>query len=235
LKKQDAPSGRDKPEIVAALRASRAYRDLAKRIDVLSRRFLGSPYLESPLGGGPDQYERLTAGAKGFDCVTYVETVLALSLSDSERSFSENLRRLRYNRGRVGWKSRNHYMVDWAMRNRAAGFVHNCTRGPGVVERTRSLNLLPSLPTKSVTLCCFSKRWFANHRLLGQSSDVLMFVSTRRNLDVFHIGFLIRRDRERLLRHASRTAGHVVEEKLESFLKKHRMSGVIILRPRCPN
>jgi hypothetical protein len=35
------------------------------------------------------------------------------------------------------------------------------------------------------------------------------------------------------LRHASRTAGRVIDQQLADFLKAHRMSGIILLRPLC--
>jgi hypothetical protein len=60
-----------------------------------------------------------------------------------------------------------------------------------------------------------------------------MFVSTRKHLDVFHAGILIRRGEDILLRHATRSAGKVVEQDVGEFLRSNRMSGFILARPLC--
>ena len=64
-----------------------------------------------------------------------------------------------------------------------------------------------------------------------QTGDLIFFVSTRKNLDVFHAGILVRTDQRLLMRHASRSEGFVVEEELNEFLKANRMAGVIVMRP----
>jgi cell wall-associated NlpC family hydrolase len=65
-----------------------------------------------------------------------------------------------------------------------------------------------------------------------QSGDLIFFVSTRKNLDVFHAGIIVRDGKSVLLRHASRSRGVVVEEELSEFLKANRMAGVIVVRPQ---
>ena len=62
----------------------------------------------------------------------------------------------------------------------------------------------------------------------------MFFVSTRRNLDVFHAGILVRDGKNIRLRHASRSQRSVVEQELTEFLKANRMAGVIVVRPRAP-
>src|SRR5437867_2129581 len=74
---------------------------LVGRIDLISKRLIGRPYVESPLGGGPALSEKLTASIDGFDCVTYIETVLALALSYTVEEFLGALREMRYEKGDV--------------------------------------------------------------------------------------------------------------------------------------
>ena len=64
------------------------------------------------------------------------------------------------------------------------------------------------------------------------TGDLIFFVSTRKNLDVFHAGILIRTDQRLIMRHASRSEGLVVEQELSGFLEANRMAGVIVMRPR---
>ena len=59
----------------------------------------------------------------------------------------------------------------------------------------------------------------------------MFFVSTRKNLDVFHTGIIVREGKQLFLRHASRSRDSVVEQDLKEFLKANRMAGVIIVRP----
>ena len=65
-----------------------------------------------------------------------------------------------------------------------------------------------------------------------KTSDLIFFASTKRRLDIFHCGIVVR-DGERLrMRHAARSRNGVVEQDLDDFLKDNRMAGVIVVRPK---
>jgi cell wall-associated NlpC family hydrolase len=206
---------------------------LAGRIDVLSRRFIGCPYRANPLGGSPDIAEAFTANLDGFDCVTYVETVLALACAGDVDGFFAWLKKIRYERGRVEWRRRNHYMTAWIRNNVREGIIRPVLpRGLPVVTREKVLNVVPGLAARRIRIRCAPKasmRRLSDHLKTG---DLIFFASTRRNLDVFHAGIVARRDASVLLRHASRSRGCVVEEELREFARANRMAGVIVARPR---
>jgi len=65
-----------------------------------------------------------------------------------------------------------------------------------------------------------------------QTGDLIFFASTRKHLDVFHAGIIVRDGKKVLMRHASRSHGSVVEQNLSDFLKANRMTGVIVARPQ---
>ena len=65
-----------------------------------------------------------------------------------------------------------------------------------------------------------------------QTADLIFFVSTRKHLDVFHAGIIVRDGGKVFMRHASRSQGLVVEQQLSGFLKTNRMAGVIVMRPQ---
>jgi Protein of unknown function (DUF1460) len=221
--------------LAAAGRLLKEVRDsdeLGERLERLSAQLLDAPYLSNPLGG-PDGPEALAIRFDGFDCVTYVETVLALAGSHAVDEFGDALREMRYAGGRVDWRSRNHYMADWLKQNRRRGIVKDITTGPRAVTRTRRLSLIRELPARTVMFRVFPKQALAHLRRVAETGDIALFASTRRNLDVFHMGFIVKRGDDVGLRHASRTAGRVVEQPLADFLKAHRMSGIILLRPLC--
>jgi len=201
------------------------------RIEFLSRQFLGRPYAANALGGSPDTPEVFTASLDRFDCVTYVETVLALSRSSTFNEFADGLRKIRYDDGRVEWERRNHYMTGWIRNNTRIGIVRRLfTRvRPDVKERI--LDVVRGLPPIRARFKCVPKSLVPALGRQLQTGDLIFFASTRKHLDVFHCGILIR-DSERLnMRHASRSRNGVVEQDLNEFLKANRMAGVIIVRP----
>src|SRR5712692_8147154 len=85
--------------------------DLGVRLEQISRRFLGRPYVEGSLGGGADVPEVLRITLEAFDCVSYLEAVLALACSATLNAFVVTVRRIRYEREEIDWFHRNHYMT----------------------------------------------------------------------------------------------------------------------------
>lgn len=228
---RDKPQGLDVVEAEAILRDLLGLTSISQRMDRASDRFLGRSYLDAPLGGGFGQSEVFTATFEGFDCVTYIETVLALALANTISEFTDLLRRIRYDQGKVNWTSRNHYMVDWAERNEAVGFVINLTTGEETREKTCALNLIAGTPAKTVTFQYFpspiSKRVFDKVK----TGDLSLFVSQKDTLDVFHTGILIEKEGQIAVRHATRKTGAVIEQSLSQFANVNAMNGLVLLRP----
>ena len=87
----------------------------------IGRLFINVPYKAGTLENLGK--EKLIVNVSGFDCTTFVETVLALArytvagkLSRSE--FLENLKLIRYRQGKIdGYSSRLHYFTDWLRDN----------------------------------------------------------------------------------------------------------------------
>jgi Protein of unknown function (DUF1460) len=227
----ETPLGLDPNEVSLILKEVKEERSLAERIDRISSSFLGRPYVVCPLEGDARSPEVFKVSLAGFDCVTYVETVLALAQSGSLDEFVDGIREIRYAGGKVSWPSRNHYMIDWAKKNEERDIIRDLTEGRAAIEKTRTLGLIDGLPQKTVRFRCFPKKNLRAVESSIQTGDVILFVSTRKILDVFHMGFLIKGDKGIQLRHAARTAGRVIEQALTEFLDTHRMSGFILLRP----
>ena len=205
------------------------------RIEVLSRHFLGQPYQINPLIGSARTPEIFVASLDTFDCVTYVETVLALSLASTPRQFTEWLRKIRYEGGRIAWNRRNHYMTGWIRSNVRAGTVHRLALpNVPIVVKNRTLNGIPGLPASPVRFTCVPKPAIGRLTQRLETGDLIFFASTRKHLDVFHCGIIVRDNSRILVRHASRSRGGVVEQGLNDFLKANRMAGVIVVRPKEP-
>ncbi len=231
--KHAQPRGLSRQRVKRLLSERKCERHVGGRIDALSAHFLGYSYKANPLIGSADTVEAFTASFDGFDCVTYVETVVALACATDADDFSERLRKIRYEHGHIQWDRRNHYMTAWIRNNIRAGIIKPVPM-PAVprVSRERLLNVISGLAPKQIRLECVPKMAVPRLEPYLQSGDLIFFVSTRRNLDVFHAGIIVRNNDVTLLRHASRTQGLVVEQELKRFLKENRMVGVIVVRPQ---
>ena len=224
------PKHLDRTAARKMLRALAPVSGVGSRIAAVSERFLGYPYQRCPLIGSADQKEVFTVSLEGFDCVTYVESVLAFARSTTLESFIENLRQIRYSGGVVEWQMRNHYMTDWIRNNQRAGFVRDMTRGRGVVERRRRLGIVDGLPEVRTRVRSMPKRICMRRLATVRTGDLVFFASTRSNLDVFHCGLLVHGDPVKM-RHAPLSRGRVIEEDLSVFVARNRMSGIICVRP----
>lgn len=205
---------------------------VAARMETISGRFLGYPYIANSLVGSADSPEIFSNSLEAFDCVTYMESVLALAYAAGRPgSFSSFLKQLRYRDGKVVWTGRNHYMTEWLRNNVRKGLIDRVARHEQTNRKDRLLGVVPGLTPRRQRFSCIPKRAFGPVQRELRTGDLIFFVSTRRRLDVFHCGLLIRRGEKLLLRHASRSQGVVVEEELEIFLKNNRMAGVLVARP----
>ncbi|MYA34899.1 MAG: DUF1460 domain-containing protein [Gemmatimonadales bacterium] len=116
-----------------------ADKDLGDAVVQLAETFVGTTYEPGTLEvAGP---ERLVVNFRELDCVTLVETVLALTrfvreegveaLSDpavAQARYESHLMALRYRGGRLdGYPSRLHYFSEWLADNEARGTVHITT------------------------------------------------------------------------------------------------------------
>ena len=193
------------------LSKARPYRSAGSRIEILSRHFLGQPYQTEPLIGSSDIPEVFTISLAGFDCVTYVETILALSLASSVDEFVERLRRIRYENGCIAWEQRNHYMTRWIRHNvRNRSLVRMSMPEITTNVKERILSFVPGLRPVQARFSCVPKRFMGKLAARLQTGDLVFFASTRKHLDVFHCGIIVRDEYRILLRHALRSRGAVV-------------------------
>ncbi|MFC1743542.1 N-acetylmuramoyl-L-alanine amidase-like domain-containing protein [Candidatus Riflebacteria bacterium] len=109
-------------------------KDFSGRLLKISGLFLNLPYRGGPLGEGlrgkydQDPLYRFDC----FDCTTYVETVLALAKARSFPEFKNLINMVRYRRGIVSYRERNHFTsLDWIANNIQAGFTEDITRKIG--------------------------------------------------------------------------------------------------------
>ena len=90
--------------LITGLRVNQAIARLAES-------FVGSPYLAMSLDG--DGAEQLRLDLTQFDCMLFVEQLLALAWSESFNQFASHTQSLRYRDGVVSYCNRWHYFHDW--------------------------------------------------------------------------------------------------------------------------
>lgn len=96
-----------------------------------SQYFLGKPYILGSLGEGPDaQFDKNPLYRHdGFDCETFVDTVLALVESNNLQQFQNNINKIRYFDGMPTYISRNHFTdVDWNLANQRNDYIVDVTK-----------------------------------------------------------------------------------------------------------
>lgn len=106
---------------------SKIYHDLSnkaltttKRLEIISHAFLNKPYERGALGEGEsaefDQSPLYRTDA--FDCETFIDTVLALTLAKNLHQFKNFINKIRYKNGQINFLYRNHFAeLDWNQNN----------------------------------------------------------------------------------------------------------------------
>lgn len=207
---------------------------ITQRIDFISRALIGTRYRGYTLIGGPHRAERFVVRDDGFDCVTFCETVLAAARSERLSDFEPELRRIRYHNGVVAWRARNHYFADWSTNNVTDGV---CARVklPGGVAIDKTVSYMRALGPRRVSFDAIPRAQLLANREQLVTGDIIGFLSRRPRLDYFHIGFVVvGPDGDLLLRHAARSHGRVLDERLAHVLSVNRVREVTVLRPLEP-
>ena len=228
-------------ELNRIMRESSQIADSGGRIDFLSAQFLGIYYAESTLIGDKDTPEVFVVNLEGVDCFTLIEYVAALRLSNTFSGFEENLKRLRYRSGEVGFINRNHFFTDWREFN--SDFVEDATGrigGDKTITVRKTLNekkdgtcFLTGIPSLSREISYIPSDAIGNSvvdRL--KTGDYAGIYSAAEGLDVSHVGIIIKKGDNIYLRHASsqKEIRKVVDQDFREYIAGK--SGIIILRPR---
>ncbi|WP_263788399.1 DUF1460 domain-containing protein [Salinibacter grassmerensis] len=126
-----SPPGTTADRFEAALETARSLSEdtgsIGRVMQEIGHHFRGRPYLTGTLDA--PETEALVVRFDGFDCVTFVETALALARSTqaSDTTYAGFARRLAEQRyrdgGPVGYCGRLHYFTEWITNNSKRGHV----------------------------------------------------------------------------------------------------------------
>ncbi len=219
---------------------------------------MDAPYVAKTLEAG-GKSERLVVNLRQFDCVTLVESCLALvhTLKSKDQSFEmycSELRNIRYRNGNLtDYSSRLHYFTEWIANNETKAKVINLTPGFGGKSMPLTLDFMshnaglysqmsnPEINSeiKAVEKNISNRMYFyipknapVNTKI--RNGDILCLTSKVPGIGISHVGIAFRLGGVLYLLHASLT-GQKVEISPEPFdkyiLKLDNVTGYMVVRP----
>ena len=232
---------------------------LGERMDHVSRPMLGMPYLNDAVGEGRAPDFDPPARYDAYDCLTFVEEVLSLSVPSDPISAPMIRNHLRYTGGVSAYENRRHFMLQqWIPENIASGMLVDITAEFGethLIEkevtsvtwaswRKRKNFQLPdeALPVGRYGLQVLSLD--AAVEIVDQIPVGAVILTVRENLPyvpilVSHVGFIVSSSDVPRMRHATKLGNdRVRDDRLAWYLDHIRwydwwqVEGITILMPQ---
>ena len=228
-------------------------KDAGALVVSIGKEFLGKPYVGGTLEvNAPD--EKLVVNTREVDCTTFVDQVLALTLTvlhggTDYASFCRWLTQLRYRGGALdGYVSRLHYFADFVQDN-SEWFecLPSADDSRYPVQRV-TLSFMSTHPDSypalkgspdAIRLIREVEQHFVDYPVryipkekallfaLLQEGDVVALLTTVKGLDVSHLGIVVKEKGVLRLLHASSVAGKVVVE-------SRSLPAMLSTRKSCP-
>ena len=229
-----APGQAAEGRIARLIEDAKAFATISQRIDFISRALRGATYEGYTLIGGPRRAEKFVVRDDAFDCVTFIETVLAAARAYDIDEFERVLRTIRYRNGAVSWRERNHYFFEWGRHNVENKICRELTID-GAVTLHKTVDWHRDLGRRKFAMRVIPRAKFLANRQQLANGDIVGFVTRRPNMDYFHVGLVAFGDNgELLLRHASKSRRRVLDDGMERFVAHNRVRYVTLLRPEEP-
>lgn len=209
-------------------------------VSFYAEKLLGTPYVAHTLEGNP---EMLTINIDQLDCTTFIETLIALTISNLEnrytwQDYANNLERIRYRHGELnGYASRLHYISDWVNDNYARGNIREVTTSfPNFTYIIKTLDFMTKHrdsyaafndsinyeKVKQTEAAYRSHRYpiikkrvlfYKDMRKAFKDGDIIALTTKIEGLDVSHLGIIKMVNGAPHLLHASSIAKKVIVDK----------------------
>ena len=219
-------------------------KDANALVEFYARQFLGTPYVAHTLEADE---ELLTINVHELDCLTFIETLYALTRATlagrySWRDYAANIENVRYRGGEMGdYSTRIHYMSEWIIDNHMRGNLVEVTPDlPHVDYMVKNIDFMTNhtgsyrqLNDGSVMVEKIRKHELRNHRFpylkrswlndkavkeALRSGDFVSLVTKMDGLDVSHNGIIVVDDKgDPYLLDASMSGGKVMLESKPLF------------------
>ncbi|CAI3922977.1 DUF1460 domain-containing protein [Commensalibacter papalotli (ex Botero et al. 2024)] len=207
-------------------------------IEEISKQFLNTPYQSDTLIGSSTQPEKMVVNLNAVDCFTFIDYVLALSLSNNVDAFIENLIRVRYIDGTISFYNRKHFFSDWyyiAPKNaeeitkkispNSITVFKRLNEKPDGTEYLAGIGAIPRninyIPSSYVNEAVISKL---------KTGDFIGIYTNQVGLDASHVGILIKKGNQVYFRNASSLKKNrkVVDSPFLEYIKNK--PGIMVLR-----
>ncbi len=255
----DSATARLFRDVMRYARAEQLHRrPLGEIMQAVGMRLQGKPYLAGMLDEPAS--ETLICRLDGFDCVTFVESTLAMARGIagedySYATFERNIRQTRYRGGVLdGYCSRLHYFSDWIRDNEARGSVRDVTEEIGGARFPKALTFITANRDKyprladAQTYACIREMEadLAGHTLYYvpkarvrevyarlKPGDIIATATSIAGLDVTHTGLAYKTASGKVgLLHASPSGGVKISEDLHAYLAGNKSQvGIFVARP----
>ncbi len=256
----DTATARRFEAAMAFARANRlSERPIGEIMQVLGETLVETPYEAGTLDRSEE--ETLVVGFMGFDCVTFVETMLAMARGIRAEAydygtFTRHLTEQRYRDGQLeGYCSRLHYFSEWIADNSRRQIVAPITEALGGIPLEKKLTFMTehrsSYPVLAKSDSLFGQLQSIEERLQSlrltyipearihevydrlQAGDIVALATDIEGLDVTHTGLVYAFGDGRIgLLHASTSAGVTVSPDLQSYVENNRRQiGIVVARP----
>jgi hypothetical protein len=219
-----------------------------KKPILIGQYFIGAPYSANRLS--KSNPEKVYFSFVDFDCVTYVENVLALYNSNGNHNhFSENLIKIRYNDS-ISYENRNHYLIsglEKLVKLKILTPINNAFNSKSVLKNIdylskhvnskyidRSKLIITEKSISSRPIYYFDSVNDSSTNDLIQNGDVIAFVSLRNDLDFKHVGFVCIKNNIKYILHASQEKKVICISDVtidQYLLKNKKIKGFQIYRP----
>ncbi len=223
-----------------------------KRLIYFSKKLIGKPYKGGPTGEGRNAHVSPAplVNLNEFDCVTYIEHVMALSQSSNAQSLIPTLNKIRYLKGEPQFRQRKHFFIeDWIKQSpewvQLVRFP-NDTTATKISDKKKfygfkKMDYKQKNPTTTLSYVPYDKaiqlmeNWTYGEKFLGVG-----FVTKIPWLWVTHTGFLDATQMDStnrpLLRHASSKQKKVATVDFKEYLlsRKGKCLGVVFFEFKKP-
>jgi Protein of unknown function (DUF1460) len=208
----------------------------------------------------PIEDEVLVVNLKTFDCVTFVENMIALtqtrrSLMPDFDTFKKYLTEIRYRNGAVDYAARLHYFSDWLFENEKRGILKNITKEIGGIAYPKNVFYM-SLKKDTLYGNMADPETFAAMKMVEtdiskrakfyipkedipdfeskiKNGDIIAVTNRLDGMDIAHTGFAVWKNARVYMIHASSQFGKVMmtDVPLADYLMKNKgQTGIMVGR-----
>ncbi len=237
-------------------------RPIGTIMQAIAEQLLDTPYQEKLLD--ESSTETLTLSLQKFDCVLFIESVLAMTRGIAKQDYStstyvQNIREQRYVNGEMkGYCSRLHYFSEWLAENQKRNIVKSLTSELDGIPINKTLNFMsvhwqayPQLAHSEANRQCISEmestlntaniRYIPTDQIQSKyaalkSGDVIAIATKIPGLDVTHTGLIYRSSNGDIgLIHSAPVRGVMISPNLQHYVERVEDAiGILVARPVDP-